>query len=147
MHDQDHDSEQSLFSLIKRTSKAFRRRLNHRFAEAGHDVTSEQWRILRCLWHKDGQRQQDLADVVHKDKTSITRIVDCMERRDLVVRVHDRLDRRQNLIYLTNKGKRLQEELIQIARRISVEAYQGVAPEDLDIVRRVLTTLHDNLSI
>ena len=146
MYDQDHDSEQSLFPLIKRTSKAFRSRLNHSFAKAGHDVTSEQWRILRCLWHKDGQRQQDLADVVHKDKTSITRIVDCMERRDLVVRVHDRLDRRQNLIYLTNKGKRLQEELIQIVGKTSVEAYQGVAPEDLDTVRRVLARLHDNLS-
>ena len=146
MHDRDHDSEQSIFLFIKRTSKAFRRRLNHSFVEAGYDITSEQCRILRCLWQKDGQRQQDLANVAHKDKTSITRIVDSMEKRDLVVRVHDRLDRRQNLIYLTNKGKKLQEGLMQIVRKISAEAQQGITPEDLDTFREVLTRLHKNLS-
>ena len=119
MHYQDCDSEQSLLFLIKRTSRNFRKRLNRSFAKAGHDVTTEQWRILRCLQYQDGQRQQDLADVVHKDKTSITRIIDSMEKRDLVVRIPDRLDRRQKLIYLTNKGKRLQEELMQIAQTTS----------------------------
>ena len=146
MHDQDHDPEQLLFFLIKRTSKAFRWRLNHSFAKAGYDVTSEQWRVLRCLWHKDGQRQQDLADVAHKDKTSVTRIIDSMEKRDLVVRVSDRLDRRQNLIYLTNKGKRLQEELMQIVQKTSMEAQQGFTSEELDNFRKVLIRLHSNLS-
>lgn len=142
----DHDQGQSLFLLIRHTSKAFREKLNNSFARAGHDITSEQWRLLKCLWQKDGQRQQDLADIAHKDKTCITRIIDSMEKRDLVVRIPDKLDRRQNLIYLTNKGKRLQEELMQIARKISEEAQQGVNPEDLDIFREVLTRLHDNLT-
>jgi DNA-binding MarR family transcriptional regulator len=146
MHHQDHDLERSIFLLIKWTSKAFRRKLNRSFAEAGHNVTSEQWRILRCLWQKDGQRQQDLANVVHKDKTSITRLVDCMEKRDLVVRIPDRLDRRQNLIYLTNKGKTLQEELMRIVQKVSEEAQQGVTLEGLDTFKEVLTKLHDNLS-
>ena len=122
------------------------RHLNRSFAKAGHDVTGEQWRILGCLWHRDGQRQQDLANVVHKDKTSITRIIDGMERRDLVVRIPDKLDRRQKLIYLTDKGKRLQEELMQIVQRTSLEAQQGINPEHLDVFRDVLTNIHSNLS-
>ena len=146
MHRQDYDPEQSLFLLIKRTSKAFLRRLNRNFAEAGHDVTSEQWRILRCLQKEDGQRQQDLANIVRKDKTSITRIVDSMEKRDLVVRISDKFDRRQKLIYLTNKGKRLQKELMQIVQETSLEAQQGVGPEHLDICRNVLKEIHGNLS-
>ncbi|MBD3183874.1 MarR family transcriptional regulator [Candidatus Poribacteria bacterium] len=145
MQDQDQSSEQPLFSLIKWVSKAFRAKLNHSFTKAGHNVTSEQWRILRCLWHKDGQRQQDLADVARKDKTSITRIIDSMEKRDLVVRVPDRLDRRQNLIYLTNKAKRLQEDLTEIIRKTALQAQQGIDPDDLETLREVLTKLHDNL--
>ncbi len=120
--------------------------MNRSFAEAGHDVTSEQWRILGCLWRRDGQRQQDLANVVHKDKTSITRIIDGMEKRDLVVRIPDKLDRRQKLIYLTDKGKRLREALMQIVQRISFKAQQGINPEHLDVFRDVLTTIHGNLS-
>ena len=116
MHFQDQNSEQLLFFLIKRTSRAFMRRLNHNFSEAGHDITGEQWRLLTRLWCKDGQRQQDLADVVHKDKTSITRLIDSMEKHDLVVRIPDRMDRRQKLIYLTDKGKRLREESMQVVQ-------------------------------
>jgi len=142
----DNDLEQSLFLLIKRTSKIFRERLNRNFAEAGHDVTSEQWRIIRCLGHKDGQRQQDLADVVHKDKTCITRIVDSMEKRDLVVRIPDRLDRRQNLIYLTNKGKKLQEELMQIFLQTNLEAQDGIGTDQLDAFRDILAKINHNLS-
>lgn len=146
MNIQYNDPEQSLFLLIKRTSKAFREKLNQNFAKAGHDVTSEQWRILRCLWQKDGQRQQDLADVVNKDKTCITRIIDSMEKRDLVVRIPDRLDRRQNLIYLTNKGKKLQEELMQIFINTSIEAQKSIDPEQLSIFRKVLEEIYNNLN-
>ena len=146
MYHQDCSSEQSLFYLIKRTSRSFRRRLNRSFTKAGHDITTEQWRILRCLQNKDGQRQQDLANFVYKDKTLITRIVDSMEKRDLVVRVPDRLDRRQKLIYLTNKGKRLQEELMQIVQKTSLEAQQGIGEEHLGIFTNVLLKIQDNLS-
>jgi len=146
MHHQDNDSEQLLFFLIRRISRGFRKRLNQSFAKAGYDVTTEQWRILRCLQNQDGQRQQDLADVVHKDKTCITRIIDSMEKRDLVVRIPDRLDRRQKLIYLTNKGKRLPEELMQIAQKTSLEVQQGIESEHLDICRNVLTKIRSNLS-
>ncbi len=146
MHHQDNAPEQPLFFLIKRTAMSLRRRWNRSFAEAGHDITSEQWRILRCLHNRDGQRQQDLADVVHKDKTSITRIIDSMEKRDLVVRIPDRFDRRQNLIYLTNKGKRLQEELMQIVQKTSLEAQRGIEPEHLNIFRNVLTNIQSNIS-
>lgn len=141
------DPEQSLFFLIRRTSKAFREKVNQNFAKAGYDVTGEQWRIIRCLWHNDGQRQQDLADIFHKDKTAITRIVDSMEKRDLVVRIPDKIDRRQNLIYLTNKGKRLQEELMKIFMETSLEAQKGIETEQLDIVENVLKKINDNLII
>jgi DNA-binding MarR family transcriptional regulator len=146
MYHQDCDSEELLLFLIKRTLRAFMRRLNRSFAEAGHDVTITQWRTLMCLWRKDGQRQQDLADIVHKDKTCITRIVDSMEKRDLVVRIPDAVDRRQKLIYLTNKGKRLREELMQIVQKTSLETQKGIEPEHLDIFKSVLAKIRDNLS-
>ncbi|MEK7395877.1 MAG: MarR family winged helix-turn-helix transcriptional regulator, partial [Candidatus Poribacteria bacterium] len=63
----------------------------------------------------------------------------------LVVRVPDRIDRRQNLIYLTNKGKRLQEELMRIYKDVSLEIQDGIDPEQLDIFRQVLTRIHNNL--
>jgi DNA-binding MarR family transcriptional regulator len=146
MQHQDHDPEQLLFFLIKRTTRAFIRRLSRDFAEAGHDVTIAQWMILNRLWYQDGRRQQDLADLVHRDKTSITRVIDSMEERDLVVRILDESDRRQKLIYLTNKGKKLQEELTQIAEKTSAEVQKEIEPEHLDILGKTLAEICNNLS-
>ena len=142
----NYDTEQSLFLLLKQTSKAFREKLNRSFTEAGHDITGEQWRIIRCLWHKDGQTQQDLANVFNADKTGITRILDSLEKRDLVVRVPDRVDRRQNLIYLTNKGKALQEELMQIFTKTSLGIQEGIEPEQLDIFKQILNKIYHNIT-
>ena len=69
-----------------------------------------------------------------------------MEKRNLVVRIPDRLDRRQKLIYLTDKGKRLREELMRIVREISLEAEKGIKPEDLDVFKGVLAGIRENLS-
>lgn len=142
----DQDLEQSLSFLIKRTSRAFRTRLNQVFTEAGYDITSEQWRILRCLWYQDGQIQQNLADYVHKDKTCITRIIDSMEKRNLVVRIPDKEDRRQKLVYLTNKGKELREESMKLVQKVSLEAQKEIDPEHIDILMKVLEKISNNLS-
>jgi len=144
MHPQE--TEEPLLFLIRRTSRNFKRRLHCKFAQAGHDVTSEQWRILKCLRNKDGQIQQDLADAVNKDKTSITRIIDSMEKRNLVVRIHDKHDRRQNLIYLTNKGKGIIEESKQIVDNTSLEARKDIPQEELDICMEVLKKINSNFS-
>lgn len=142
----NYDPEQSIFLLLKQTSKAFREKLNRSFIEAGYDVTGEQWRIIRCLWHNDGQTQQDLANVVKTDKTGITRIIDSLEKRELVMRVPDKTDRRQNLIYLTNKGKNLQEELMQIFMKISSEIEKDIEPEKLETFKQVLNKIYHNLT-
>jgi len=146
MNNQNQDLEQSLFLLIRKISKVFRETVNHAFEKAGHDVTSEQWRILKCLWQNDGQIQQNLADLVNKDKTCITRIIDAMEKRNLVIRIPDRLDRRQKFVYLTNKGKELQEELMSLAEKVSLEAQQDIEQEHLNILKKALEKIYSNLS-
>jgi DNA-binding MarR family transcriptional regulator len=69
-----------------------------------------------------------------------------MEKRNLVVRVPDKLDRRQKLIYLTSKGKEMQDELIRLAQSISTEAEQGIDKEKLRIFREVLNEIYRNVS-
>ncbi len=142
----NYDPEQSIFLLLKQTSKAFKEKLNRSFIEAGYDVTGEQWRIIRCLWHNDGQTQQNLANVVRTDKTGITRIIDSLEKRDLVMRVPDKTDRRQNLIYLTNKGKALQEKLMQIFVNLSSEIQKDIDPDEFNVFRQVLNKIYHNLT-
>jgi DNA-binding MarR family transcriptional regulator len=142
----DYNLDESLGYLIGRTQRALVNRLNRNFAEAGHDVTAEQWAMLLHLWQQDGQGQQQLADCACKDKTSVTRLIDGLEKRNLVLRVADQNDRRNNLIYLTNKGKALQKELITLVQKTLTEAQQEIKPEHLRICKSTLVKVYQNLS-
>ncbi len=142
----DYNLEASLGYLVGRAQRALVNRLNRNFAEAGHDVTAEQWAMLLHLWQQDGQGQQQLADGACKDKTSVTRLIDGLEKRNLVLRVADQNDRRNNLIYLTNKGKALQKELIALAQKTVAEAQQEIKPEHLRICKNTLVKVYQNLS-
>jgi len=142
----EYNLEESLGCFVGRAHRVLANRLNRNFAEAGHEVTGEQWQILTRLWQEDGQSQQQLADCACKDKTSVTRLIDGLEKRNLVLRVADQTDRRNNLIYLTNKGKTLRKELSDVVKKTLAEAQQGVKAEHLAICKKALDKVYQNLS-
>ena len=77
-----------LYSFITGlASTAIARRLQKKFNTHQLPVTIEQWSVLYHLWKKDGISQQDLCNASFRDKPSITRLVDNLERAQLVKRV------------------------------------------------------------
>jgi DNA-binding MarR family transcriptional regulator len=85
----------------------------------GIDITTEQWSVLACLWEKDKVTQQALCTLTAKDKPSMTRLIDKLEKRNLVTRVSDNNDRRINLIHLTDAGLALQQRATQIVHQVA----------------------------
>ena len=146
MKNTSYNIEESLGYIIGRSGRAMANRLNHNFEKAGHNVTCEQWAVLINLWHKNGQNQTELAGITCKDKTSITRLIDGMEKRNLVVRIPDKKDGRQKLIYLTNKGKELQQRLLHLVKKTLQEAREGINETDLKTCKDVLRQVARNLS-
>ena len=98
-----------LYSFITgKASTAIARRLQKNFKQAGTEITIEQWSVLYHLWKQDGLSQQQLCDATFRDKPSITRLMDNLEKQRLVKRVPSKEDRRINLIYLTKEALSLQ---------------------------------------
>lgn len=139
-------SEDSLAYLVGRAGRSIGARLNRNFTEAGYDVTCEQWVLLANLWQSNGQSQQELAGTSCKGKTSVTRLIDGLEKRNLVVRTPDKVDRRQKFIYLTNKGKEFQQELLHIVEKTLDEAQQNIPAHDMAICKKVLCRVYENLT-
>jgi len=138
--------EESLGYVIGRAGRAMANRLNQNFEKAGYDVTCEQWAVLMNLWHKNGQNQKELAGLACKDKTSITRLLDGLEKRNLVVRTPGQKDGRQKLIYLTNQGKKFQQELLTIVQNTLLEAQENIKSAELKICKNVLRQVASNLT-
>src|ERR1700712_75751 len=100
-----------LYSFITgKASTAIARRLQKKFNQSGLNLTIEQWSVLYHLWKEDGISQQELCNSTFRDKPSITRLLDNLEKLKLVKRVPSKDDRRMNLIYLTKEAFSLQEK-------------------------------------
>ena len=66
---------------------------------------------LVYLFNCDGNSQQEIAEKTYRDKVSITKIIDNLEKHELVFRVVDENDRRVKRIFLTKKGKALSSKI------------------------------------
>ena len=136
-----------LYSFITgKASTAIARRLQKNFKTANIDITIEQWSVLYHLWKLDGLSQQQLCDATFRDKPSITRLVDNLEKLGLVKRVSSKEDRRINKIYLTNQATALQEQTMELANQTLNEALAGVSNGQVEIAKEVLQMVYDNLS-
>lgn len=136
---------QLLFAILNgKVSAAINRKLYRNFRQNGLEISPEQWTVLLFLWKKDGVTQQELCNATFKDKPSMTRLIDNMERQHLVVRISDKNDRRTNLIYLTKTGKELEKNAGEIVDITLHEALDGVTLEELKIGQEVLKKIFIN---
>ncbi|WP_299605830.1 MarR family transcriptional regulator [uncultured Aquimarina sp.] len=102
------------------------------FGENGLDLSKEQWSVLKRLNVNDGQSQNDLAFITHRDKTSMTRLVNTMESKDLVVRKSDENDRRVNRIFLTDHGKEVIEKVTPIMYDLIPAVQESLTEEEIE---------------
>lgn len=136
-----------LYSFITgKASTAIARRMQKNFKQNGVDITIEQWSVLYHLWKQDGQSQQQLCDCTFRDKPSITRLVDNLEKLKMVKRIASREDRRINLIYLTPEAHQLQERAMELASQTVNEALEGVSSSEIEVAKEVLQKVYENLS-
>lgn len=131
--------------LTGKISTAINRTFLRAFALEGVDITTEQWSILACLWQKDRVTQQALCSLTLKDKPSMTRLIDNLEKRNLVIRVADHKDRRINLIHLTDAGMALQAKAREIVQKIAFKTLNKITDEELNVCRSVLKKIMTNL--
>ncbi len=134
-----------IFAILNgKVSAAINRKLHRNFRQSGLEISPEQWTVLIFLWEKDGVTQQELCNATFKDKPSMTRLIDNMEKQHLVVRISDKKDRRTNQIHLTRTGKDMEEQARRIANETLIEALKGINQEDMKVSQEVLRKIFQN---
>ncbi|MFC1974838.1 MarR family winged helix-turn-helix transcriptional regulator [Chloroflexota bacterium] len=132
--------------LINRTAKRLKFELHSAFKANGYNITAEQWAVLNRLWEKDGISQIELAEKTYKNKPTITRMIDVLERKGFVLRESDKYDRRMFKIYLTKEGRALEEKLVPIAKQVLERGGRNLSREDIDYLKKILNTVFDNFN-
>lgn len=136
--------DQSLGFIVNRTSVAIKKQFAKRLRPYG--LTPEQWSVLNRLAERDGLTQTDLAERTYKDPPNTARILDKLEKKKLLKRAENPADRRAFLIFLTDRGKTVREEIVPITSRLNDEAAAGLSPEECNRLISLLNRVHENLS-
>lgn len=132
--------------LLGHTCREMKNTMTKAFSEAGLNITSEQWHLLMSLWAKDGRGQNELISFVIKEKTTVTRLIDGLEKRNLIYRVNDRHDRRKKHVFLTQEGKELKQKVMPVAVATMEKTVEGLEIQEIEILKTLLNRVLENLN-
>ena len=137
--------EENILYQIGELSRLLHKRISDTFTQRQFGVTVEQFGILALLWYREGATQQEIANSLNRDKTTIARVVDNMVKQNLIVKVPDQLDRRNKRIFLTQKGKSLQKEMVEASGAVFYRALKDIPDNDIEHCLSVLSEISGNL--
>jgi DNA-binding MarR family transcriptional regulator len=136
-------TEEPLGRLIYNTAREI-----HNIAEKivyPYDLTVEQMHLLKNMSTHEGITQKDLGGTVNKTPANLTRILDRLEAKSLILRSPDIRDRRVYLVYLTERGSSLIEEVQKTFQRFSDGMLYGISDEMQRQVRICMKKMVENI--
>ena len=104
-----------------------------------------QGRILYVLWQEDGVPIKTISERCGLAITSLTTMLERMEKSGLIIRQQDSGDKRKTLIFLTDKAKALKEDYDAVSDRMSTVFYQGFTEEEIRNFEEHLERIRLNL--
>ncbi len=124
----------------------FKKYMTAFFQEGGYNITPEQFLLLDALWDMGVMSQQKIADTMLKDKNSVVKLVDTLEKKGLVRRIADNRDRRQNLIEVTPEAIAIKEGVTALAINAVDLITKDIPKDDLHIFINVLSEMAENMN-
>jgi DNA-binding MarR family transcriptional regulator len=139
-------SEKSLVFILTRVVSRYRTELSQSFSKHGYpDITPDYWIVLEWLSEEDNISIGQLAKRTSKDNAAISRIIDGMERNDLVNRVSSSTDKRSYQIVMTKYARGIVEKLRAIEESVLITSTKGLNPIEIKELIRMLEHLHEKL--
>ncbi len=138
--------EGSIAHLSARLYRAMWKHVNRELTDAGLEMTVEQWPVFIHLWDQNGQTQKELARKLFKDKTTMARLVASAESAGMVERKPGVSDKREKIVYLTEKGKQIMDKATERVTKVDELAASGIDEEEIAVLRDVLRRAHRNLA-
>ena len=124
---------------------AMRQFISKKIKEGNYDITYEMMQLLLVLWRGHEVNQQEIANLLIKNKASITPLIDNLSKRKLVVRTEDPSDRRNKIIALTKAGREYMEAFSPVLDDFFRRIETDVTMAELEMVSEVLMKMRRNM--
>ena len=104
-----------------------------------------QGRILYVLWQEDGVPIKTVSDQCGLAITSLTTMLERMEKQGLIRRIQDPSDKRKTLLFLTDKARSLKNDYDEVSNQMGDIYYRGFSEEEIRQFEGYLDRVRNNL--
>lgn len=132
------------FYHLDKAIKTYRQYAQAILKEKGFDITIDQWMVLKAIDDNADISQNELAELVFKDKASVTRIIDVLVGDKYLKREIHPGSKRRNQLQVSDKGERLLRSIRPTVLKNRKHALKGISESNLRISEEVLITIAKN---
>ncbi len=126
-----------IFELSKAEHK-IKNYMKKKIKEKNIQISAGQSGVLFMLRQEKNLKMSELSKLLQIDNSAITRLIDRLEKNEMVKREMNPTDRRQYLISITEKGKKGIDIVGEIAMQTNEKIKEGFSEEDISVFIRVL---------
>lgn len=123
----------------KSLAECFEKRLNY------YNITRTQWIALYYVNINKMITQKQLADKMSLKEPTVVRLLDKLEALGWITRISSEDDKRIKILKLTESGKKIEKEMLDVAVKFRNDVICDIPPEDLDIYNSVLRKMLNNI--
>lgn len=139
--------EKTIAPWLGRTVKMIELKIEDTLKADGIDITKVQFLLLKTVEQKEGINQNDLAFLTNRNKSSLARIINSLEKKNFIARLPSKKDKRVNHLFITSHGK----QMIQIAQPYFIEMgntiEKGLSKTEIENMINTLKKIQTNVGI
>ena len=113
---------------------------------SGLGLKASQPKILYYICTHEGCQQKDVAENCFLETATLSSVLPNLERKKLIRRVPDDVDKRAYKIYATEEGRKLREVIDRQLEKTMEKAFDGFSQEEIHAFWKYLDRIHKNLS-
>ena len=139
--------EKSLGPWLGKTMKMIEIRIEDLLEEQGLDLSKMQFMVLKTVFNSQGISQNELAFYANRNKSSLTRLINTLEKKNYIARIPSKEDKRINQLFVTKQG----EQVLMAAKphflKMASLLENGLTKEEIDATIKVLKKIQKNVLI
>ncbi|MEL7222324.1 MAG: MarR family transcriptional regulator [Bacteroidota bacterium] len=140
------DDTKNFGALMDRTLKLIKQNYFQAFRDLEVEITTEQWVLIDRLAEQDGISQTELASDSFKNAPTVSRIIELLKKKKLISKKRSKEDKRQYLIFLTDKGKALHHKAMPAVQQLRRKGWHGLNEADYEHFVRMMNQIGENFS-
>ncbi|MED4041122.1 MarR family winged helix-turn-helix transcriptional regulator [Niallia taxi] len=107
------------------------------------EVTPEQWGIISVLCKHEGTTQKELAAAIDKDQTTVARMIQSMEKKEIIQKRNNAQDKRSQNLYITEKGHEIKNKILPVVMEAHQTVTSNLSEQEIQYLKELLNKLWD----